>query len=211
MVAGHPDVSDQPDGPKCFSAGSKSFAKGPLYKRYGFNVLHHASTYYGSSGSPLLVLTADCSSQQQYVVIGIHKGCVSEAREHDPSNIGTSMEAIAEAMKKLRINKTPTAQLIGKASAVSYDVLREKGLKKRSNASEKYQTEVFSYTSNKIETWFTFTSHGWYWTNENPCDSGQDEFSHLAWISNSDLKTMQDSETKKVAEWLKSGNEYYAH
>jgi hypothetical protein len=160
MVAGHPYISDQPDGPKFFAAGSKSFAKGPLHKRIGFNILHHASTYYGSSGSPLLVF-GDRDSQQKYVVIGIHKGYVSEAREHDPSNIATSMEAVVEAMKKLRISKTPTARLIGKASAVAYDILLEKGLKKRSNASQIYQTEVFSYTSTEqVETWFTFTSHG---------------------------------------------------
>jgi hypothetical protein len=53
--------------------------------------------------------------------------------------------------------------------------------------------------------------NGWYWTNENPCDSKQSEFSHLAWISNSDLKAMPDPKTKEIAEWLKSGNEYYAH
>jgi hypothetical protein len=210
MVPGHPNISDHPDSPQNGATGSKIYAKGPLYKCSGFNILHLVSTHYGSSGSPLLVYTST-DTPNQYSAIGIHKGRVSKAREQEPSNIATSMEAVAEAMKKLRISKIPKAELIGKANAVSYDILLEKGLKKRSNASQTRQTEVFSYTSNQVETWFTFTSHGWYWTKENPCDSRPDDFSHLPWISISDLETMLDQDTRKVAEWLKSGNEYYAH
>ena len=209
-VAGHPDLSEFTDSPEYRATAVKRFSKGVLYKCLGFNILHHASTYYGSSGSPVLV--AAKGQPQQYVVVGIHKGNVSESREQDPSNIATCMEAVVEAMKKLRINKTRKFQLIWKASDVSYEILLGKGLKKRSNTSHTRQTELFSYTSklSTVETWFTFTSHGWYWTKENPYDSERDEFSHLTWMSINDLKGMDDEATK-VAEWLKCENQYYAH
>ena len=208
MVAGHPDMSEDTDSlDNRHRPTIKRYAKGPLYKCSGFNIVHRISTNPGSSGSPLLVLArGQPAPQQQYVAKGIHKGSVPKSMERNTSNIATSMEAVAEAMKNLRINTL--RQLTWKANDVSYKILLQNGLKKRSNASHEEQTELFSYTSNEVETWFTFTSHGWYWTKDNPCDWRQDLFSHLTWMSISNSKDM-DPEAIKKAEWLKRENKYF--
>jgi ankyrin repeat protein len=99
-----------------------SLAKGKIEEIYSFNLYHNISTYFGSSGSPLL--------NENYEVVGIHKSSLKDKN----MNVAVKCSEIEFAIRTLYDNKDVYG--IGKAresakllSEPEMDILNEYGLK----------------------------------------------------------------------------------
>ena len=163
------------------SCSGLQVASGAFYRMHGFDILHKASTDYGSSGSPLFT----CDGK----VIGIHKR--RSAKETDHYNIAVSAKAVLGAIYNF---KTLPKRLISNPRALSkqYEdqIFQQKLIRATSTEPSRYAIMYVSSATRFIVTlitpiWFIPTSHGWYWTPTDPF--GKED---VNWMSVHNLKVI---------------------
>lgn len=163
------------------SCSGLQVASGAFYRMHGFDILHKASTDYGSSGSPLFT----CDGK----VIGIHKR--RAAKETDHYNIAVSAKAVLGAIYNF---KTLPKKLISNPRALNkqYEdlIFQQKLIRATSTEPSQYGIMYVSPATRVIITlitpiWFIPTSHGWYWTPTDPF-SKED----VNWMSVHNLKVI---------------------
>jgi len=116
------------------------------HSRNGIDIYHYVSTRLGSSGSPVFVIKDKCSAK----AIGIHKLGL------DNRNVAVSAQALFEAFHKSKAFKLPLANKVI-VNPTDSEICQALGIKKESSPHEGNQKK-----------WFALTSHGWYWTSQQP-------------------------------------------
>jgi len=142
-----------------------SFSYGNIKYLSGINYCHTCSTYYGSSGSPLV--------NKSLEVLGIHKSSLYNKNENYATKLTVAKYAICTAY--LRRNKNEINNTINIIEELTEDRMEDIKnhnlikLKEPQNRNlKKLNNNIFKFVGNDYIPSLLYyrTNHAWYWTNQ---------------------------------------------
>ena len=188
------------------SVQNLSFSSGNIKYLSGINYCHTCSTYYASSGSPLV--------NNSLKVVGIHKSSLSNKNENYATKSTVAKYAICTAY--LRRNKNEINNTIDAIEEISED--RMEDIKNHNIIKLKDQNKhdlvelnnnIFKFIGNDFIPSLLFyrTNHAWYWTDQITDNYKMKTLKSLKWeiiIPHEDL-TNTDKEPihRNLIMWLR--------
>ncbi|KAL6616880.1 hypothetical protein LY90DRAFT_212067 [Neocallimastix californiae] len=134
----------------------------------GCNIVHNCSTYFASSGSPLI--------NNSLHVVGIHKS--TSGNDNYSTRLSIAKNAIITTYERKRKNEiNNTMGIVNELSPENYEELKNHNLVNRKD------NKVFILEGNKsiLPIHFYRTNYAWFWTNETIPDYEMETLKNLQW------------------------------